>query len=117
MKKGGRRYFLDALIEQHQSDIEDLFKRLIAVEVLYLQQRGEAGELASPDRRDADRQRRSRSTRQRLNVAHHRSADKKSYIAAAEPTRYGHTGRLSYWMDQSGAIKQADNGGKPLQPK
>jgi hypothetical protein len=45
------------------------------------------------------------------------SGDKKSYTATAEPTRYGHTGKLSYWMDQSGAIKQADNGGKPLQAK
>ena len=40
--------------------------------------------------------------------------DGKSYIATAEPTRYGRTGKLSFWMDQTGAIKSADNGGKPI---
>jgi hypothetical protein len=40
--------------------------------------------------------------------------DGKSYVATAEPARYGHTGKLSFWMDQTGNIKSADNGGKPL---
>ena len=39
------------------------------------------------------------------------------YELSATPATYGRTGKLSFWMDQSGAIKQADNGGKPLQPK
>ena len=42
------------------------------------------------------------------------AADGKGYIATAEPTRYGRTGKLSFWMDQTGAIKKADNGGKPI---
>jgi hypothetical protein len=37
-------------------------------------------------------------------------------VARAEPTRYGHTGKLSYWMDQTGTIKSLDNGGKPVNP-
>ena len=41
-------------------------------------------------------------------------ADGKSYVATAEPTRYGHTGKLSFWMDQTGNIKKLDNGGKPI---
>ena len=40
--------------------------------------------------------------------------DGKGYIATAEPTRYGHTGKLSFWMDQTGNLKKVDNGGKPL---
>src|SRR5215471_8833785 len=35
VKKAGRRFFLDALIDEHQSDMEDLLKRLIAVQVVY----------------------------------------------------------------------------------
>ncbi len=38
VKKKGRRFCLDALIEEHQSDIEDLLKRLVAVEAVYAQQ-------------------------------------------------------------------------------
>jgi hypothetical protein len=38
----------------------------------------------------------------------------KTYIATAEPAHYGRTGKLSFWMDQTGAIKSVDNGGKPL---
>src|SRR6266576_3513228 len=38
VKKQGRRFFLDALIEQHQDDIEDLLKRLLAVQLVYSQE-------------------------------------------------------------------------------
>ena len=48
----------------------------------------------------------------RINVA----KDGKSYVATAEPTRHGHTGNLSFWMDQTGLIKSVDNGGKPMKP-
>src|SRR2546430_4997882 len=33
VKKAGRRFFLDALIEEHQSDVEDLLTRLVAVQI------------------------------------------------------------------------------------
>src|SRR5436189_128210 len=39
---------------------------------------------------------------------------RQSYISSAEPARYGHTGKLSFWMDQTGNIKKEDNGGKPV---
>ena len=117
VKKVGRRYFLDALIEEHQSDIEDLFKRLIAVQVLYAQQRGEVGDLQALIGATLIAKEAADPRASGYNVRITVSSDKKSYTATAEPTRYGHTGKLSYWMDQSGAIKQADNGGKPLQPK
>ena len=41
----------------------------------------------------------------------------KTYVATAEPAHYGRTGKLSYWMDTDGAIKSADNGGKPMAVK
>jgi len=40
--------------------------------------------------------------------------DAKSYVAGAEPVRYGHTGRLSFMIDHTGNLKSADTGGKPL---
>src|SRR5258708_31596202 len=45
VKKAGRRFFLDALITQRHSDIEELLKRVIAVELVYSQQHGAFGDL------------------------------------------------------------------------
>ena len=117
VKKAGRRFFLDALITQHHSDIEELLKRVIAVQIVYVQQHERFGDLteligaglvpkAAGDPKDL-------GYNFRITVG----KDGKSYVAGAEPTRYGHTGKLSYWMDQTGTIKSVDNGGKPLAPK
>jgi hypothetical protein len=38
----------------------------------------------------------------------------KGYVAGAEPVRYGRTGRLSFYLDQTGAVKSEDKDGKPL---
>ena len=114
VKKAGRRFFLDALIIQHHSDIEDLLKRIIAVQIVYVQQHDRFGDLpeligaglvpkAAGDPRDL-------GYNFRITVG----KDGKTYVAGAEPTRYGHSGKLSYWMDQTGTIKSVDNGGKPL---
>src|SRR6267143_3054355 len=114
VKKKGRRFFLDALIMQHHSDIEDLLKRVIAVQIVYAQQHNAFGDLAAligaglvpkvaGDPKDL-------GYNFRVTVG----KDGKSYLAGAEPTRYGHTGKLSYWMDQTGTIKSVDNGGKPM---
>jgi len=114
VKKAGRRFFLEALITQHHSDIEELLKRLIAVQIVYTQQHGGFGDLqalinagllpkVAGDPKDL-------GYNFRVTVGN----DGKSYLAGAEPTRYGHTGKLSYWMDQTGTIKSADNGGKPV---
>src|SRR6267378_5037059 len=47
VKKKGRRFFLDALIIQHHSDIEELLKRVIAVQIVYSQQNGVFGDLTA----------------------------------------------------------------------
>ena len=118
VKKAGARYFLDALIDLNQGSTEDLLKRLIAVEALYAQtHNGAFGELKdllntsliSSDTVDP------KASGYTFHIVVPPGG--KTFIATAEPTRHGHTGRLSYWMDQTGAIKSADNGGKPLQPK
>ncbi len=114
VKKKGRRFFLDALITQRHSDVEELLKRVIAVEIVYSQQHSTFGDLAALigagliPKAAADPKELGYNFR--VTVSH----DGKTYVAAAEPTRYGHTGKLSYWMDQTGTIKTVDTGGKPV---
>ena len=115
VKKKGHRFFLDALIEEHQSDIEDLLKRLVAVEAVYAQQHnGGFGDLPALIKAglmsDEVGDPKAMGYTFRITTAR----DGKSYVSTAEPVRYGHTGKLSFWMDQTGNIKSADNAGKPL---
>lgn len=115
VKKKGRRFFLDALIEEHENDIEDLFKRLLVVQLVYTQEHknvlGNLQDLIAANlvaKESADPKAIGYTVRITI------TPDGKGYIATAEPARYGHTGKLSFWMDQTGNIKKADNGGKPL---
>src|SRR5438045_4697327 len=116
VKKAGRRFFLDALIEEHQSDIEDLLKRLVAVQIVYgAQHNGAFGDLQALIAADLVAKESGDPKAIGYNFRITVAADGKSYVATAEPARYGHTGKLSFWMDQTGAIKSADNGGNPVQ--
>lgn len=114
VKKAGRRYFLDALILEHEADTEDILKRLVLWQGIYSQQHGgkygdfpalvQAGMLGA------------NVIDPKLSGYNFRitvGKDGKSYIATAEPAQYGKTGKLSFWMDQIGTIKSADKGGKP----
>ncbi|HJZ83482.1 MAG TPA: hypothetical protein VKD91_24140 [Pyrinomonadaceae bacterium] len=115
VKKKGRRFFLDALIEEHQSDIEDLLKRLLAVQLVYSQEhKGQLGDLQALIAASLIAKESGDPKAIGYNVRIAINPDGKGYIATAEPTRYGHTGKLSFWMDQTGNIKKADNGGKPI---
>jgi hypothetical protein len=115
VKKRGRRFFLDALIDEHQNDIEDLLKRLVAVEAMYAQQNnGAFGDLAALIKATLMSNEISDPKALGYNFTITVGAGGKSYVATAEPTRHGHTGKLSFWMDQTGVIKKADNGGKPI---
>jgi len=115
VKKAGRRFFLDALISEHQSDVEDLLKRLIAVQIVYsAQNKGVFGDL--PALIATGLVSKEAGNPNAIGYSFHITVakDGKSYVAGAEPTRYGRTGKLSFWMDQTGAIKSVDNGGKPI---
>jgi hypothetical protein len=115
VKKAGRRFFLDALLDEHQSDIADLLKRLIAVQIVYSSQHnGAFGDLPALIATDLIAKESGDPKAAGYNIRITVAKDGKSYVATAEPTRYGHTGKLSFWMDQTGDIKTADNGGKPL---
>jgi hypothetical protein len=115
VKKGGRRYFLDAFITEHEADVEDILKRLVVWQGIYSSQNGgkygdfpalvQAGMLGS------------NVIDPKLSGYNFRitvGKDGKTYIATAEPTQHGKTGKLSFWMDQTGLIKSADKGGKPF---
>jgi hypothetical protein len=115
--KAGRRYFLDAVIDVNQNAIEDFLKNLVGLEAIFaLAHNGAFGDLKalvgaglmSDDVVDP----KSTGYSFHLTIA----TDSKSFVAGAEPTRYGHTGKLSFWMDQIGKIAKIDNGGKPLNP-
>jgi len=114
VKKAGRRFFLDALILQQHSDIEELLKRVIAVQVVYAQQHGGFGDLQALISAGLVAKAAGDPKELGYNFRVTVGKDGKTYLAGAEPTRYGHTGKLSYWMDQSGTIKSVDNGGKPI---
>jgi hypothetical protein len=117
VKKSGRRYFLDALINENQGGVEDFLKSLIGVQAIYAQQHnGAFGDFPALTRAGliSDDAIDPRATGYNLRLI--LGSDGKSFIAAAEPARYGHTGKLSYWMDQTGNLKNADNKGKPLTP-
>jgi hypothetical protein len=114
VKKAGRRFFLDALIAQHHSDIEDLLKRVIAVQIVYAQQHDTFGDMAALINAGLIPKAAGDPKELGYNFRVTVGKDGKSYVAGAEPARYGHTGKLSYWMDQTGTIKSVDNGGKPM---
>ena len=113
VKKAGSRYFVDALIDLNQDNMADILKRLIGMEAVFAQaNNGTYGELKalvaaglmSDDMFDP----KLSGYIVRLTI------NGKTYVATAEPAHYGRTGKLSYWMDQTGAIKSADNGGKAV---
>jgi len=114
VKKAGRRFFLDALITQHHSDIEDLLKRVIAVQIVYSQQNGVFGDLAVLINAGLVPKAAGDPKELGYNFRITVGRDGKTYLAGAEPVRYGHTGKLSYGMDQTGTIRSLDNGGKAI---
>ena len=117
VKKAGRRYFLDALITENQNAVEDLLKSLVGVEAIYAQQHnGAFGDLPALIKAGlmSDDVGDPKSIGYNFHIIV--GGNGKNFTAAAEPARYGHTGKLSYWLDQTGNLKSADNGGKPLSP-
>ena len=115
VKKTGRRYFLDAVIDLNQNSMEEFLKNLVGLEAIFgLSHDGAFGDLKalvgaglmSDDVVDP------KSTGYNFHLT--MAKDSKSFVAGAEPVRYAHTGKLSFWMDQTGKVNKLDNGGKPL---
>ncbi|HEX8500271.1 MAG TPA: hypothetical protein VF659_06745 [Pyrinomonadaceae bacterium] len=114
VKKLGKKFFFEQRIAAHESEAEDMLKRIQAAQLAYSLQN--AGSFAALDKlvsagyvpQDILG---TETTGYRFTVV--TAPDGKSYEARAEPARYGRTGRLSFHMDKSG-LRKKDAGGKPL---
>lgn len=116
VKDKGKKFFFEARIDTHHREVQAMLQRIAIVEIVYSQQHTGlfadvpaliAAGLVPKDIEGTD------STGYHFHIT--LASGGKSYTAGAEPSRYGRTGRLSFFMDQSG-IKSADTGGKPLVP-
>ena len=117
VNKAGKDFFPNWRITTHQNDATDMLQKISVAELIYAQQHGgQYGDLpaligAGLIPKDIEG---TESTGYRFRVNLGKEA--KAFTANAEPAEYGRTGRLSFFLDQSG-IRSGDNGGKPLSPK
>lgn len=116
IKKQGKKFFFEARIAAHEQDAEDMLKRIQAAQIAYaLQNAGTFGDLNALVRAGYVPQDILGTETTGYSFTITPGAPGKGYVARAEPARYGRTGRLSFYMDQSGFQKK-DTGGKPLNP-
>ncbi len=114
VKKAGKKFFFEARINAHHSDVQDMMTRISLVQVVYAQGHGgmfgNTAELIAAGLIPKDIEG-VESTGYHFQVF--KSPDGKSWYATAEPAQYGRTGRLSFYLDASG-VRSGDAGGKPL---
>lgn len=114
VKKAGKKFFFEARINAHHSDVQEMLTRISLAQVVYSQGHegsfGNMAELIAGGLIPKDVEG-TESTGYRFQVV--RAADSKSWYATAEPAQYGRTGRLSFYLDAAG-VKNGDVGGKPL---
>lgn len=117
VKKAGKKFFFEARIETHHSEVQAMLQRISLAELAYASQHNnlyadlpaliKAGlvpkDIETPD-----------TTGYRFHLVV--TKDAKRWAAAAEPVQYGRSGRLSFVLDQEG-IRSGDKGGKPLVPE
>src|SRR5215213_1857014 len=112
--KEGKKFFFEARINAHHSDVQDMLTRISLAQVVYAQshngQFGNMAELIAGGLIPKDIEG-PETTGYRFQVV--RAADGKSWYATAEPVQYGRTGRLSFYLDAAG-VRSGDTGGKPL---
>lgn len=114
VKKGGKDFFFTTRIEVHEGDVREMLQRIQLAQLAYsAQHNGAFADLpalinAGLVPKDLEG---TESTGYRFTVRV--AKDGKSYSVTAEPARYNRTGRLSFYLDQTG-IRSADVGGKPL---
>jgi hypothetical protein len=114
VRASGKDFFFKARIDAHHNDVQAMLQRIMIAELAYSQQhQGQFGDLAAlisaglvPKDLEA-----TDSTGYRFHIALAQGG--KSYTAGAEPARYARTGRLSFFLDQTG-IRSGDVSGKPL---
>jgi hypothetical protein len=116
VKKAGKQFFFNARIDTHHDEVQAMLTRVSLAELLYTQQHnGLFADLATlislgllpKDLED------TLSTGYRFHVNAPDAG--KTWNASAEPAQYGHTGKLSFYLDAAG-VRSGDIGGKPLLP-
>jgi len=117
VQQTGKKFFFEARINAHHSDVQDMLTRISIAQVAYSQghngQFGNTAELIAAGYIPKDIEG-PETTGYRFQVV--RAADGKSWYATAEPAQYGHTGRLSFYLDAAG-VRSGDAGGRPLTVK
>lgn len=114
VQKAGKAFFFNARIDTHHSEVQSMMQRISVAQLVYSQQHaGKFGNMATlisaaliP--KDVEG---TESTGYRFRITV--SPDGRSWSAAAEPAKYGRSGRLSFFMDKSG-VRSGDVSGKPL---
>ncbi len=118
VKRDGKEFFLKARINTHHKEVESLLLKIANAEAAYsVLNGGRFAEMpallaSKPALREEIESSQTLGYTFQITVGR----DGKSYSVRAEPTRYGRTGLLSYYMDQNGMQKK-DTGGKPLNPQ
>jgi hypothetical protein len=114
VKKAGKKFFFEARINAHHTDVQDMMTKITLAQLAYSQGHnglfGNLAELITAGYIPKDLEG-VETTGYRFQVV--RPTDGKSWYATAEPAEYGRTGRLSFYLDASG-VRSADAGGKPL---
>jgi hypothetical protein len=116
-KRDGNKYFFKLRIEAHEQDAQNMLVNIAQKQLVYsLQHNGAFADLQTLIKEQllSEDVMNSQSTGYNFHIK--LSADKKSYMAGAEPVVYGRTGIQSFFMDPTG-IKKGDAGGKPYTPK
>lgn len=116
VQQSGKEFFFKARIETHHSEAQTMLQRIAAAELVYsMQHNKQFADL--PTLIGAGLVPKDIETPESTGYLFHITLgkDSRSFTAGAEPARYNRTGRLSFFMDQTG-IKSKDTGGKPLKP-
>ena len=116
VKKAGNRFFFQARIDAHHSEVKAVLGRISIAQLAYYQQHNgvfaDLATLITVGLLDKDLGG-TESTGYRFHIE--LAKDAKTFTAGAEPAQYGRTGLLSFFMDQSG-VRSGDVGGKRFSP-
>jgi hypothetical protein len=114
--KAGKNYFFNVRMDTHEDEARAMMERIVKAEFAFATQNGgmytDLKTLAGMELIGEDVLS-TRSTGYKYSVSI--GKDGKSYVAYAEPEKYGRTGRLSYMFDIANSrLVKRDNGGKQL---
>ncbi|MCA1816572.1 MAG: hypothetical protein LC746_09240 [Acidobacteria bacterium] len=117
----GKEFFFKARLETHHAEVRNVLIKIANAEASYAAQNaGRYADLGALTQSESSMRLSLRDDIAALPTLGYAltlavASNGKSYKANAEPTRYGHSGRISFYMDASG-IQEKDNGGKPYNP-